>query len=117
LSSRKMKALLIVGVLAAVLAATQAFADHRLQGSWLWDSPSHAGIIINGSSFVWIMEEVGGTFIGSLSVSGNVATFTVTHFFNRNDDLWFAHNETWQYTFSFQTNNRLALGNWIYLRH
>jgi len=115
-SSRKLKALFIVGVLAATLAAAQAFADPRLQGSWLWDGPSHAGIIINGPNFVWIIEEAGGTFIGNFSVSGNVATFNVTHFVDELDGLWYAYNETWRYHFSFQTNNRLVINNWIYLR-
>jgi len=114
MNSRKLRALLVVCVLAMTVIATQAFADNRLQGAWLWEGPDHAGLLINGNNFVWIWVD-GTTYVGTVSVSGNRATFTTGQFLDIND-IWHNHQETWNYNFSFQTNNRLVINNWIYLR-
>ena len=45
--SRKIRALLIAGVLAA-LVAIPAFADSRLQGTFVFDGDIHAAVIMNG---------------------------------------------------------------------
>jgi len=111
--SKKFKIILITGVLAAIVAMP-AFSDHRLQGAWLWDGPSHAALLINGNSFVWIVDSL--EYVGTFTVSGNVAIFTVTHLSDANTGLWYIHHETWRYNFSFQANNRLLINNWIYLR-
>ena len=114
LGSKKVKALLIAGALAA-LTAIPAFADQRLQGVWLYSGPQHAALLINGSNFVWVWVD-GQTFIGSFTVSGGRAIFNVTQVHNVYTDLWHNHNETWTYNFSFQANNRLVINNWLYLR-
>jgi len=112
--SRKIRALLIAGVLAA-LVAIPAFADARLQGTFVFDGDIHAAVIMNGPNFVWIMgSEI---WIGNFTVSGGRAIFNITHYHDANENLWFPYVDTWNYAFSFPNPNRLVINNWVYLRH
>ena len=111
--SKKVKVLFIVAMLIMV-AGTQAFADARLQGYWHWEGDLNTQLLINGSSFVWLWVD-GTTFTGTVSVSGNLATFMATHA-RGTDNVWRSHGEIWNYAISFQTNNRLIINDWVYLR-
>ena len=115
-SSRKIKALLVVAVLAAAFAATQAFADQRLQGVWLLEGPDHKGIIFSGNNFVIIdsMELV--HLVGNFSISGNNITLNYTHMHDLIDDLWIPLREVERHTFSFRTNNILVIAGEVYHR-
>ena len=62
--SRKIRALLIAGVLAA-LVAIPAFADSRLQGTFVFDGDIHAAVIMNGPNFVWEARYCWAFFLAS----------------------------------------------------
>jgi len=112
--SKKIKALLIVGVLAALIAIP-AFADTRLQGTFVFDGDIHAALLINGPNFVWIIDSE--IYVGNFTASGGRAVFHVTHYHDAYDNLWFPYAATWDYDFSFPNPNQLIINNWVYLRH
>ena len=112
--SKKSKVIFIVGVLVA-LTAIPAFADARLQGNWRWEGGASTQLHINGSSFVWIWVD-GTVFVGTVSVSGNVATLTA-NLVQSAGGSWRNHAEVWNYNIQFQANNNtLVINNWVYLR-
>ena len=111
----KLPALVLACVLAALVAG-QAFADARLQGSWTFDDPSlYAALVFSGPNFVWVIEDV--TYVGYFSASGGSLAMHVTHIHLLQADLWIVDGTTsFRYEFRFDTNDRLIVHDWVYLR-
>ena len=114
MGSKKITVLFVI--VFATLVAIPAFADSRLQGTWLLEGPAHKGIIFSGSNFVIIDSEDMVHLVGSFTASGNTLTLNFTHGHNVVEDLWVPIRETERHNFSFRANNILVIGNEVYRR-
>jgi hypothetical protein len=120
--SKKLKALFLAGVL-ATLIAIPAFADSRLQGTWVLDGPKPSkAIIFCDTNFVIIDYEGPADVVGNFTVSGNNITLKYTHIRYVDGDRWVAAMDPGEplsadrMPFSFRANNILVLGNEVYRR-
>ncbi|MCL2600275.1 MAG: hypothetical protein FWD88_03750 [Treponema sp.] len=106
----------MVPVLVALLAATPAFADARLQGTWLMDGPDHTGIIFSGPNFVIFSDIEYFHVVGNFTVSGNAMTLNITLIYDVDEDLWMPMLDTERFDFSFRSNNVLVIDGDVFRR-
>jgi len=113
--SKPFKIIVLSALLAAALSIP-AFADPRLQGIWLLESPEHKAIIFSGSTFVVIDSEEAMHLVGTFTASGNTLSLHYTLVHDVIDDLWVPIDELELHNFSFRTNNVLVIGDEVYRR-